>query len=247
MQGQWPWSVERLRGQGLERFGGSEALGSGLSQHRSLLHPVPACDPHSRARGSRTRVAPQQRPGHPLHAALLLGDTMMAIGHRAHEARRAVLGVVALERRCLGRPAIQRALLRHAGPPARLWQQAPRRRLVPGLAQETGQGLPRLLRRTLERVPRAFALARRRVHAPAAPPQPRAAMPRRFPPGTGVHTPTRHGRVGARPPALLQEGCDMPGAQGRGDLPPHTQQPHLLRNVAPWKLLAIVVPPLWAP
>src|SRR5262249_4051811 len=70
------------------------------------------------------------------------------------------------------------------------------------------------------RVPRAFALARRLVHAPAEPHRPLAAMQRRFPQGTVGHHPTLHGRMVDRYAALLQEFFDRPVAQGRGDIPP---------------------------
>src|SRR5438132_4523383 len=54
----------------------------------------------------------------------------VSIFHLANDDRRAVFCVVALDRRCIGRTAVNRDLLRHAVPPDRLLQKAPRRRLV---------------------------------------------------------------------------------------------------------------------
>jgi hypothetical protein len=46
MKGQLPWSVERLRGQGIELFGRSEALCSGLYYHLSFLNHGHEFDPN---------------------------------------------------------------------------------------------------------------------------------------------------------------------------------------------------------
>jgi hypothetical protein len=46
MKGQLPWSVEGLRGQGIELFSRSEALCSGLYRHLSFLNHVHEFDPN---------------------------------------------------------------------------------------------------------------------------------------------------------------------------------------------------------
>jgi hypothetical protein len=79
MKGQLPWSVEKLRGQGIELFGRSEALCSGLYYHLSFLNHVHEFDPNERVLGSRKRFAPQHRPCHPLHAAMILFDNIIEI------------------------------------------------------------------------------------------------------------------------------------------------------------------------
>ena len=45
MKGQLPWSVEGLRGQGIELFSRSEAFFSGLHHHLSFLDHVHEFDP----------------------------------------------------------------------------------------------------------------------------------------------------------------------------------------------------------
>src|SRR5262249_32468313 len=46
MKGQSPWSVEGLRGQGVEQFGRSAALVSGLHHHLSFLDHVHELNPN---------------------------------------------------------------------------------------------------------------------------------------------------------------------------------------------------------
>ena len=48
MKGQLPWSVEGLRGQGIELFSRSEALVSGLDDHLFFLDHVHQFDAHER-------------------------------------------------------------------------------------------------------------------------------------------------------------------------------------------------------
>jgi hypothetical protein len=81
MKGQLPWSMERLRGQGIELFGRSEAFVSLLHHHLPFLNHVHEFDPNSRVLGSRKRFEPQHLPCHPLHAAMILFDNIIDFCH----------------------------------------------------------------------------------------------------------------------------------------------------------------------
>ena len=58
MKGQLPLSVGRLRGQGVEQFGRSEALFSGLDHYLSFLEHVHEFDPDQRVLGCIERFEP---------------------------------------------------------------------------------------------------------------------------------------------------------------------------------------------
>jgi len=72
VKGQLPLSVEGLRGQGVEQFGRSEALCSGLHHHLSFLDHVHEFNPDQGVLGCVERFEPQHRPCHPLHPAMIL-------------------------------------------------------------------------------------------------------------------------------------------------------------------------------
>ena len=76
MQGQLPLSVGRLRGQGVEQFGRSEALVSGLYPHLPFLDHVHEFDPDQGVLGCVERFEPQHGPCHPLHPAMILLNGM---------------------------------------------------------------------------------------------------------------------------------------------------------------------------
>jgi hypothetical protein len=59
MKGQLPWSVEGLRGQGIELFSRSEAFFSGLHHHLSFLDHVHEFDPDQGALSCIKRFEPQ--------------------------------------------------------------------------------------------------------------------------------------------------------------------------------------------
>src|SRR5207249_2732615 len=82
-----------------------------------------------------------------------------------------------------------------------------------------------------ERVPLAFDLDVRLVHAPAEPYRPLAAMKRRFQQRTVFHDPTLNGRMVDRHAAFLHELFDMPVAQGIGHVPPHAHENNILRKM----------------
>jgi len=58
MKGQWPWSVEGLRGQGVKQFGRSAALFSGLHPHLSFLDHVHELNPNEGVLGCPERFKP---------------------------------------------------------------------------------------------------------------------------------------------------------------------------------------------
>ena len=72
MQGQLPLSGWELSSQGVEQFGRSEALVSGLHDHLSFLHHVHEFDPHQGVLSCVERFEPQHGPCHPLHCSMIL-------------------------------------------------------------------------------------------------------------------------------------------------------------------------------
>ena len=72
MKGQLPLSVGGLGGQGVELFGRSEALVSGLDHQLSFLDHVHEFDPDERVLGCVKRFEPQHGPCHPLDGSMVL-------------------------------------------------------------------------------------------------------------------------------------------------------------------------------
>src|SRR5262245_51922525 len=65
-------SVEGLRGQGVDQFGRSAALVSGLDHQLSFLEHAHEFDPDQRVLSRRKRLEPQHGPGHPLDTSMIL-------------------------------------------------------------------------------------------------------------------------------------------------------------------------------
>ena len=72
MQGQLSLSVWGLSGQGVEQFGRSEALVSGLDHQLFFLDHVHEFDPNQRVLGCLERFEPQHGPCHPLDTSMIL-------------------------------------------------------------------------------------------------------------------------------------------------------------------------------
>jgi hypothetical protein len=72
MKGQLPWSVEGLRGQGIELFSRSEAFFFSSHYHLSFLDHVHEFDPDQGALSCIKRFEPQHRPCHPLDGSMVL-------------------------------------------------------------------------------------------------------------------------------------------------------------------------------
>jgi hypothetical protein len=72
VKGQLPLSVGRLSGQGVEQFGHSDALVSGLHPHLSFLDHVHELNPNECVLGCLERFKPQHRPCHPLYTSMIL-------------------------------------------------------------------------------------------------------------------------------------------------------------------------------
>ena len=71
MKEQWPLSVWRLRGEGVEQFGRREALISGF-HHLSLLEHVHEFDPNQGVLGGIERFESQHGPCHTLYRSMVL-------------------------------------------------------------------------------------------------------------------------------------------------------------------------------
>src|SRR5215510_1075989 len=135
----------------------------------------------------------------------------------------AVLGIVALDRRFVGRTAINRDLLGDTVTPNRLFQKAQCRFLVPLFSEEEINSLARLIYGAIEVIPVAFDLDIRLVHAPTHPHRALTPVKRRFQLGTVFDDPALDGGVVDRHPALLHQFFDMPIAPGVGHPPPRSQ------------------------
>ena len=85
----------------------------------------------------------------------------------------------------------------------------------------------------LEVVPRAFDLDVGRIPPPAHPHRLRAPMARFCQGGTVLDDPALESGVINLSPALFHQGFDRPIAQGRRDLPAHTQQEDILGDMGP--------------
>src|SRR5262245_42157776 len=94
VKGQWPLSVERLRGQGVEEFGRRAALVSGLPPPLSFLDHVHALNPHEGVLGCLERFESQHRPCHPLDPSMILLDYIIKVFDWADEDLLAVLSMV---------------------------------------------------------------------------------------------------------------------------------------------------------
>ena len=143
MKGQLPLSVRGLSGQGVELFGRSEALVSGLDHHLSFLDHVHEFDPNERVLRGLKRFEPEHGPCDPLHAAMILFHDIIEIFDLADGDRGAVLRIVALDGRFIGRTPVDRDLLRHAMAADRLLQKPQGGLLIALLGQQKVNGLAR--------------------------------------------------------------------------------------------------------
>src|SRR5262245_53292189 len=153
MKGQWLLSRWGLRGQRVEQFGRSEALFPGLNDHLSFLDHVHEFDPNQGILGCIKRLKPQHRPCHPLDTSMILLHNIIEILDLADSDRGAVLLVVALDGRFIGRAAVNGDLLRHAVAADRLGQEAFGRLLVALLREEKVNRLPHFIDSTIEIAP----------------------------------------------------------------------------------------------
>src|SRR5262244_1743399 len=81
MQGQLPLSGWGLSSQGVEQFGRSEALVSGLHHHLSFLNHVHEFDPDQGVLGCLERFDPQHGPCHPLYTSMILLHHVVEVFH----------------------------------------------------------------------------------------------------------------------------------------------------------------------
>jgi hypothetical protein len=123
--------------------------------------------------------------------------------------RGAVLLVVALDGRFVGRTPVDGDLLRHAVAADRLLEKAERGRFVPLRGEQKVNGLAGLIHGAIEVVPLPFDLDVGLVHTPTDPYRALAAMERLLQQGTVFHDPALDSRVVDRDPTLLYEFFDM--------------------------------------
>ena len=114
VKGQLPLSVEGLSGQGVEQFGRSEALGSLLNHQLPFLDHVHELNPNEGVLGCLERFEPQHGPCHPLDTSMILLHNVVEILGLTDGDRGAVLGIVTLDGRFIGRTSVDGDLLRHA-------------------------------------------------------------------------------------------------------------------------------------
>jgi hypothetical protein len=79
VKGQLPLSVGRLRGQGVEQFGGSAALVSSLHPHLSFLEHVHEINPHECVLGCLERFEPQHETSDPFYCSMILFHDIIRI------------------------------------------------------------------------------------------------------------------------------------------------------------------------
>ena len=96
-------------------------------------------DPDERGLRCVKRFEPQHGPGHPLHASMILFHNIVEILDLADGDRGAVLLVVALDGRFIGRTPVDGDLLRHAVAADRLGQEPLGGLLVALLRQQESQ------------------------------------------------------------------------------------------------------------
>jgi len=107
-----PLSVGRLGGQGVEQFGRSEPLVSGLEYHLFFLDHVHEFDSNQGVLGCLTRFEPQHGPCHPLYTSMILLHDVVEIFHLTDDDIGAMCLVVALDGGCIGVTAVDGDLLR---------------------------------------------------------------------------------------------------------------------------------------
>ncbi len=106
-----PLSVGRLGGQGVEQFGRSEALVSGLHPHLSFLDHVHEFDSNECVLGCLERFEPQHGPCHPLYTSMILLHDVIEVFHLTDDDVCAVFLVVALDGGFIGVTAVDGNLL----------------------------------------------------------------------------------------------------------------------------------------
>ena len=132
-----------LSSEGVELFGRSAALVSGLDHQLFLLDHMHEFDTDERPLGCIERFEPQHGPCHPLHASMILFDDVVQIFDLADGDRGPVLFIVALDGRFIGRTPVDGDLLRHAVAADRFLEKAERGLFVPLLGEQKVNGLAR--------------------------------------------------------------------------------------------------------
>jgi len=213
MKGYLPLSMWGLSSEGVEQFGRSEALVSGLNYHLFLLNPMHEFDTSECPLGRVERFDPEPRPCHTFYCSMVLFHDVIELFDFTNCAARAVLRIIALDGRLIGRAPVDGDLLRHAVLADRLRQKTFRGRLIALLRQEAIDGLALLIHCTGEIPPLPFNLAIRLIHAPTDPDMPFAAMERLCEERTRLDDPSVDRRVINVHPTFLHAFLDMACAQ----------------------------------
>ena len=232
---QLPLSVWGLSGQGVEQFGRSEALFSGLHHHLSFLDHVHEFDPDQGVLGCVERFEPQHRPCHPLHPAMILFHNVVEILDLADGDCGAVLLIIALDGRFIGRTPIDGDLLGHTVAANGLGEEAFRSLLVALFGQQEINRLACLIHGTIEVIPVTFDLDVGLVHPPTDPHRALTPVERLFQQGTVFHDPALDRRVVDRDPTLFQEFFDMTVAQGIRHIPAHAHEDDIRWEMGPFE------------
>src|SRR5437764_9315231 len=159
----------------------------------------------------------------------------------------AVLLIIALDGRFIGRTPVDGDLLRHAMAADRLGQEPLRSLLIALFRQQEINGRARLIDGTIEVIPLAFHLNIRLVHAPADPHRTLTPVKRLFQQGAVFHDPALDGGVVDRDSALLQEFFDMTVAQGIRHIPTHTHEDDIRWEMGPFETDCHCRAPSWCP
>ena len=159
MKRQLPLSVGGLGSQGVEQFGRSAALVSGLHPHLSFLEHVHELNPNECVLGCLKRFQPQHRPCHSLYTAMILLHNVVEILDLTDGDRGAVLGIIALDGRFIGRTPVDRDLLGHAVAAERFLEKAERGLLVSLFSEQKVNGISATKRATFTGIGKAFEIS----------------------------------------------------------------------------------------
>ncbi len=164
---------------------------------------------------------------------MILFHNIVEVFDLADGDRRAVLFMVALDGRFIGRTPVDRDLLRHAVTANRLGEEALGCSLVPLRREEKVNGLAVFIHSAIEIVPLPFDLDVGLVHTPTDPHRPLATVERLLELWAVLDDPPVDGRVIDLHATFKHEFFDMACAQRVGDIPTNTRQNDLLWEMGP--------------
>ncbi len=158
---------------------------------------------------------------------VLLHD-IIQVFHLPNRDGGAVLLVVVLDGRFIGRTPVDRDRLGHAVTAERFGQEALRGLLIPLLGEEKGNGLTMFVYSTIEVIPRTFDLDVRLVHAPADPHRALPAVERLRELRTVLDDPPIDGGMIDMYTPFKHESLDRARTEGIGHVPADAHENDLL-------------------